>query len=182
MKRPSASSMEQALSTAIDRKLDISEERAFTHLVKSVCAYLVSTSIPNDKSLLDDALLALDAFAVREVQLMARLQLASQSSHRYTQSLGASVVTAKSEIQDQSGSSKQDLVEAKKRAETNAECSRLGEDFGRLPSRSDIESQVDLANQEKDALASTSDSLEESSAKRMRKLEYIMSLALELKA
>ena len=177
----SVSAIEQAMAVAIDRKLEIAEDRSFTQMAKAVVAYVNCKAMHSDKYLMTEALHAIDVFAAREASLVESLTLTNATSTEYTETVRASITRSNSEVSEAFNSSKQELLSAKQDLQVKQECEKHATDLSTMPKRAELENSILTINRDIVHLSATRDNLERAHAKRMKKLEYITSTALELK-
>ena len=177
----SVSAIEQAMATAIERKLEISEDRAFSQMTKAIVSYLNCKAMHSDKYLMNEALTAVDVFAAREAHLLKRLEESNVAAAEHTENLHLLLNQSKSEIREAAVSSKKQLLSAQELIHSQEACEKVATDLAAMPKREDLDSSILHANQELTVLSGTKASLEQKHAKRMRKLEYIVTTALELR-
>lgn len=183
-KRPAftAAAIEQAMSTAIDRKLEIAEEKTIQPLCKSVIAFLNCKTPELQQKLLDDALQAIELFHIREVQLGARQEEISIDSKLFIEESSHISTESKSNVLNGFHASKQQLVDAQQDRQYRSECAHLASDLATMQPREALEASTAEAAEELKTLSTTSELHEINFNKRMMKLDYIMSTALELKS
>ena len=170
------------MSLAIERKLEIAEDKSLNPLVRAITAYLNCKSSEYENKLLDDALQAISLFSIREVELANRLEQISSDSQAFVEVIGRTIVDSKSHQVDRLQISKQNLLNTQQDQQYRSECAQLAADLSNLQPRHDLEQATLTARGELLELSSTAAMQETTFNKRLRKLDYIMSTALELKS
>ena len=177
----SASAIEQAMVTAIERKLDTAEEKAFSQVSKSIVAYLNCKALHSDKYLLNEALNALNIFTTEDVLLAEPLEQSNIAASEFTVNLLSSFRDKKHVITEALKTSQNDFQEAEKSLEQLKECEKLASVLLSTKNHEELQSSVLIANNDLRQLQATQDTLDFNYSKRMRKLEYIVSTSLELR-
>jgi hypothetical protein len=167
------------MSSAIEKKLDIAEEKNLNPLLKSVLTFLHSKS--GDKQLLDDALLAIEMFTLKEVALSKVVQSTDILNKEQTKSVLADYQAKTADSEVKALHRKEQLASAQNDFAAKENCSKLVQELDQLPQKRQLTDQLKTAMVALSSLKESNESWEEKLAKRMRRFEYIVNLASELR-
>ena len=176
----SAGSTDQAMNIALERRLELNEDKSIFGLLKSVTAYLANKEASQELKLYEDCLLSVDIVKVRDVLPALKWESTQSSSLLH--------MTNVTEVSRSDSSSARDVMSRSVVAVENAEngqlqkkkCEEVAGNLNKLRSRSDVLKDLAEVEPAVQALAQHSEFLESNFAKRQKKVEIISALAQQL--